>query len=170
MASGESGALPDSVTVDNDVGAGELGAIVEQHGRLYRAEYDLDARFEAYVAKGIADVVLSPTEPTARFWIVRRDGRFAGGAAVCTTTDGSAQFRWFLLEPDLRGLGLGRRLLREAVDHCRAAAYDKVFLWTIDALEAAAHLYREVGFTESERHHRSPWGPPVVEVRYDLSL
>ena len=37
---------------------GDLGAIVELHGRLYAAEHGLDHRFEAGVARTLAELVL----------------------------------------------------------------------------------------------------------------
>ncbi|GDY30307.1 GNAT family N-acetyltransferase [Gandjariella thermophila] len=157
--------------IDVRLRAGELGAIIGQHGRLYRAEYGLDERFEAYVASGVAAAVLAPSWPETRFWLVRDGDRLLGSAAVCPAAEGVGQFRWFLLEPEVRGRGLGRRLLDDAVAHCRTAGYHRVFLWTIDLLRAAAALYRGAGFTETERRPpAAPWGVTTSEVRYDLVL
>ncbi len=70
----------------------------------------------------------------------------------------------------LRGRGLGKRLLAEALEFCRAAGYESVFLWTVRGLEPAGALYRAFGFrlTLEERHLR--WGADVVEERLDLAL
>jgi GNAT superfamily N-acetyltransferase len=160
----------DGITIDTSVRAGELGCIAEQHGRLYRAEYGLDHRFEAYVAKGVGEAALVEGELAPRFWIVREHDRFAGSVAMCHPARGLAQFRWFLLEPHLRGRGLGEELMRRTLDYARAAECRAVHLWTIDALAAAAKLYRRHGFVETERTPGAPWGPPVVEVRYDLTV
>jgi GNAT superfamily N-acetyltransferase len=158
------------VSIDCQLRAGDLGAIVEQHGRLYRTEYRLDERFEAYVATGVGAAVLSEVSPPARFWIVRDGDRFLGSAAVCPASDGVGQFRWFLLDPSVRGRGVGRQLLDAALAHSRAAGYRGVFLWTFDALESAARLYQSAGFVETERRpEAAPWGVPVTEVRYDLA-
>lgn len=162
--------MTDTITIDHEVRAGELGDIVAQHGRLYRSEYGLDWRFEAYVAKGVGEAALVVGELEPRFWIVRADDRFAGSAAVCRPEPDLAQFRWFLLDPALRGRGLGQRLMSEAVDHARELGCTRMVLWTIDALEAAATLYRRHGFRETAREPGSPWGPPVVQQRYDLDL
>jgi GNAT superfamily N-acetyltransferase len=158
------------VSIDCQVRAGDLGAIVEQHGRLYRAEYHLDERFEAYVAAGVGAAVLSEASPPARFWVVRDGEELLGSAAVCPASERAGQFRWFLLDPRVRGQGVGRQLLDKALEHSRAVRYQAVFLWTFDALEAAARLYRSAGFVETERlPEASPWGVPVTEVRYDLT-
>ena len=177
------------VWIDTKLRPGDLGAIVEQHGRLYRAEYQLDERFEAYVAAGIAaavgvragvdaedardTTVVSDgdhSDSPARFWLVREGDRVMGSAAVCSAGGRRGQFHWFLLEPCIRGRGVGAQLLDLALGHSRAVGYHSLFLWTFDALETAAHLYRRAGFVESERlPETQQWGAPVTEVRYDLA-
>ena len=159
------------VTIDSELRAGDLGRIVAQHGRVYRAEHGFDERFEAYVAAGLAQAVLSREPPGARFWIVRREDEFLGSAAVCPAGRGTGQFRWFPLEPALRGMGLGRRLLDAALEHCADVGFERVFLWTVTGLDASATLYRRAGFAETERRPlAAPWGVPVTEVRWELAL
>jgi GNAT superfamily N-acetyltransferase len=162
------------VGIDTKLQAGDLGAIVEQHGRLYRAEYRLDERFEAYVAAGVGAAAGrgedGRADTPARFWIVRERNQFMGSAAVCPAGDGLGQFRWFLLDPALRNQGIGRQLLDLALEHSRAVGYCALFLWTFDALVTAARLYQSAGFVETQRlPEAAPWGAPVTEVRYDLA-
>jgi len=161
--------MRDDITIDSEVRAGELGCIAEQHGRLYRAEYGLDHRFEAYVAKGVGEAALVTGELAPRFWIVRERERFVGSVAMCHPEPGLAQFRWFLLEPHLRGRGLGNELVLRTLAHARERGCRRVLLWTFDALAAAAALYKRHGFVEVDRRPGSPWGPPVVEVGYELT-
>jgi GNAT superfamily N-acetyltransferase len=159
------------VTIDSDLLAGDLGRIVEQHGRVYRTEHGFDQRFEGYVAAGLAEAVLSKDPPGTRFWIVRRADEFLGSAAVCPARATAGQFRWFLLEPSARGLGLGRRLLEDAIEHSAHAGFEQVFLWTVTGLDASARLYRDVGFVETERRPpAAPWGVTVTETRWELAL
>ncbi len=76
-----------------------------------------------------------------------------------------------LVHPDARGHGLGRRLLDEALGFCRAAGYRSVFLWTVSPLVAAARLYTAAGFVKTEaKSEDTPWGVPLREERYDLTL
>jgi GNAT superfamily N-acetyltransferase len=89
---------------------------------------------------------------------------------VVRFSEREAQLRWLLLSPDLRGRGLGRRLVEEAVAFCRDAGYKSIFLWTVDTLPAAAGLYRSAGFREAERVTHELWGSLVTEVRYEMKL
>jgi GNAT superfamily N-acetyltransferase len=65
--------------------------------------------------------------------------------------DRGAQLRYFILDPALHGNGFGRALLRDAMAFCDRQGVDRVFLWTVDELETAIHLYREVGFSPTDR-------------------
>jgi GNAT superfamily N-acetyltransferase len=159
------------VTIDSELRAGDLGRILEQHGRVYRAEHGFDERFEAYVAAGLAEAVLSEDPPRARFWIVRQGDELLGSAALCAAGPGTGQFRWFLLEPALRGRGYGRRLLDAALEHGAKVGFERVFLWTVTGLDASAGLYRKAGFVEVERRPpAAPWGVQVTEARWNLVL
>jgi ribosomal protein S18 acetylase RimI-like enzyme len=82
----------------------------------------------------------------------------------------TAQLRWFLVDPAVRGAGLGKKLLGEAVGFCAECDYDSVILWTVSALTAAAHLYRSAGFTKVEEKPGTCWGVDVVEEKYELVL
>jgi GNAT superfamily N-acetyltransferase len=81
-----------------------------------------------------------------------------------------AQLRWFLVEPSARGSGLGRRLINEAIAFSEARGYRSIVLWTVRSLEAAAHLYHDVGFRMVEEKPGRMWGVEVVEERYELAL
>ena len=148
---------------------GDLGALVRLHGTVYAAEYGWDATFEAMVAEGLARFVLAK-EGTGRLWVAERAGAVAGCIAIVGQPDGSAQLRWFLVDPAYRGAGIGRRLLDEALAFCRAEGFRSVFLWTVRGLEAAAHLYRSAGFRVTREDAHVRWGAAVTEQRYDLIL
>jgi GNAT superfamily N-acetyltransferase len=83
---------------------------------------------------------------------------------------GVAHLRWFILDEALRGSGLGRRLLAEALRQARRAGFARVYLWTLSGLPAAERLYAEAGFTLAEEITGQQWGRPVTERRLELPL
>src|SRR5437763_8757822 len=139
------GANQGPVTLRTSLRPGDLGHIVALHGTLYAREYGFDSTFEAYVAGPLAEFVRSASE-RERLWIAEQEGRLVGCIAIVAASPQTAQLRWFLVEPAVRGAGLGKRLLQEAITFSRRRDYRGIILWTVRALEAAAHLYRSAGF------------------------
>lgn len=156
--------------VRNDIRPGDLGRIVHLHGTLYAREYALDQTFEGYVAADLGEFAKAYDESRDRLWVAEEGEQLVGSVAIAGQPDATARLRWFLVHPSARGQGLGRRLLGEALEFCRARGFRSVFLWTISELEAAARLYHAAGFQLTERKAHVLWGGPRVEERYDLVL
>jgi N-acetylglutamate synthase-like GNAT family acetyltransferase len=156
---------PTAFTVRHDLRPGDLGSIVHLHGTVYAREYGFDPTFEAYVAGPLAEFVRSRTDRD-RLWIVERGDRIVGCIAIVGATEKQAQLRWFLVDPSVRGLGLGKRLLHEAIAFSQRCGYESIFLWTVRALTAAARLYRSAGFEMVQERPGQQWGVAVVEEKY----
>jgi ribosomal protein S18 acetylase RimI-like enzyme len=159
----------EAYTLRTTLRPGDLGFLVHLHGVVYARERGWDATFEAYVAGPLADFVRSASARD-RLWIAERGGRIVGCIAIVAASETTAQLRWFLVEPSARGLGLGRRLLQEAILFARGCGYREIILWTEKSLEAAAHLYRAAGFCKVAEKAGRMWGADVVEEKYELIL
>ena len=178
------------VSIRNDLHPGDIGMVVHLHGVIYAEEHGWDSTFDGYVAGPLAEFAKSRSDRD-RIWIVERgeageaavgrgEGRgkegcegakrIVGSIAIVEVSEDEAQLRWLLLAPEVRGLGLGRRLAEEAVAFSRSAGYKSIFLWTVRGLEAATSLYESLGFVETEEKTSEIWGSTVTEVRYDLKL
>lgn len=160
---------PDAVQIRTGLQPGDLGAIIRLHGRLYAQEFGFDTRFEAYVAKPLAEFAVTP-EQRQRIWLAENDSGLKACIAIVAQDNDTAQLRWYLVHPVMRGQGLGKRLLDLALVFCRECDYRFVVLWTVSTLEAAAHLYSAVGFRKVETKNSHAWGQDVVEEKYVLDL
>jgi N-acetylglutamate synthase-like GNAT family acetyltransferase len=159
-------------SIRRDLRPGDLGAIIEHHGRTYAREYGVDSSFEAHVAAAVARAALRgfPRENEA-IWIVEREGRHAGSIAMTDEGDGIACVRFFVLDSDLRGHGLGTRLLDELLDTARANGFERVVLETFSDLAAAAHLYGARGFQVVSAETGPRWGrAEITYQRYEAGL
>ena len=163
----------DAVAIRHELRPGDLGRVVYLHGSLYAAEYGWDHTFEAYVAGPLAAFALRKN-PKERIWLVDAEDIVNGCIAIVDSEGESdpsaAQLRWFLLHPGLRGRGIGRNLIGQALEFTRQVGYRSVYLWTTRDLVAAAALYREAGFQLTQEMTHPMWGQVVCEQRYDLLL
>jgi DNA-binding MarR family transcriptional regulator/GNAT superfamily N-acetyltransferase len=150
---------------------GDMGWVVHRHGDLYWSEYRYDERFEALVAKIVADFIQHFDPKRERCWIAERDGAIVGTVFLVKKSKTVCKLRLLLVEPTARGLGIGRRLVNECVLFGRKAGYKKMILWTQSELGAARHLYKEAGFRlAGQQRHRS-WGRgDLVSEVWELNL
>lgn len=158
-----------AVVLRHDLQPGDLGQIIGLHGTVYAREHGLGPAFEADVAVRLAEFVQSPGEG-GRLWIAERAGRVLGSIAVVGLSPKDAQLRWFVVDPLVRGLGLGERLLGEAVAFCEDCGYEYVFLWTIRPSETAVEMYLGAGFEKVGGGCGERWGVEVIEETHALFL
>jgi GNAT superfamily N-acetyltransferase len=160
-------------TIRRELRPGDLGAIIAHHGRIYPSEYGVDASFEAHVAASVATVAGRPGWPreTEAVWIVERNGDHAGSLGLTDEGGGLAMLRWFVLDPQLRGYGLGRRLVGELLELAERMGYERIELETFSDLRAAAHLYRSFGFELVGAETGARWGRAEITYQhYELSF
>src|SRR6516165_8282981 len=105
---------------------GDMGWIVGRHGALYGEEYGWDERIEALTAEIVAAFVRNHDPKRERCWIAEREGENVGSVLLMRETPEIARLRLLLVEPKARGLGIGARLVDEALRFAREARYRKV--------------------------------------------
>lgn len=147
---------------------GLIGEITRCHARYYSRNYGFGKTFEARVAAGLGEFMPRLEQPGNQIWHVRRDGRFAGSIAIDgeDLDDGSAHLRWFIVEDDVRGSGMGRLLLHKALEFCDEGGFETCVLWTFSGLDAARRLYEQTGFVLAEAWQGNQWGTTVMEQRF----
>ena len=143
----------DDISIRNQLRPGDLGYVTYLHGKLYGKEYDYGIQFESYVAKGLCEFY----EKYDPFLLLMDRGE-------------SAQLRYFLIEPEYRGIGLGSTLLNLYMDFFRQCDYKSSYLWTTHELTTAANLYKRFGYQLTEEVESTSFGKPLREQRYDLVL
>jgi len=150
--------------------AGDMGWVVQRHGVLYAQEYGYDEHFEALVATIVAKFVAHFDARRERCWIAERDGEPVGCIFLVKSSKRIGKLRLFLVEPTVRGVGIGARLIEECVRFARSAGYRRIRLWTQSELLAARRLYARAGFRliAEEPHHS--WSKDLVSETWELKL
>jgi GNAT superfamily N-acetyltransferase len=87
-----------------------------------------------------------PAAVYAALWVAVSDTDVVGSVALRDLGDGALELKRMYLRPEVRGRGLGKRLLATALDHARATGAHVVRLDTSERMETARHLYEAHGF------------------------
>lgn len=130
------------VASDNPLIAQVIRAVSAEFGLTADKGYtvsdpNLDRLFELY------------NETNSAYWIVELDGKVVGGGGIaplqCSAPDICELQKMYFL-PQLRGLGLARRLALKALDYAREQGFQRCYLETTASLTRAIRLYEQLGF------------------------
>jgi putative acetyltransferase len=117
----------------------EFGAVGENYSI---SDPEVDAMHESYPA------------PNSAFFVVESDDGILGCGGMGPLEGAEAdvcELRKMYFLPDLRGTGMGSKLLRRILHSARQAGYRRCYLETIKAMKQARSLYRGFGFTSLDR-------------------
>lgn len=90
--------------------------------------------------------------PDARFVAMLQDGRIAG-VAVASLDGNHAHLYDVVVDPSLRGQGLGSSFLRQILSDLRREDVRDTTLQVLESNVVARSLYRKFGFVEVHRYH-----------------
>jgi GNAT superfamily N-acetyltransferase len=149
---------------------GDLNALAEMRYR-FRAELRSPAepklRFVRRCRSWIRERFCSSSS-SWRCWVVDDGKQLLGHVCVqlfekmpnpVNEAEVHAYLTNFYVVPEVRGCGLGRKLLNKALSWCRARGVDAVILW---ASPESKSLYRRCGFSTSAEvfeFRRDTWSP-----------
>lgn len=153
---------------------GAVGRLLALQIETYARDLGFGRAFEARVGADMAEF-LARYDADRDLFLLALDGeRMLGGITVDrgehTPDQRLAHLRWFILRPQARGQGVGRALLTRAVDFARGHGDVEIYLWTVDALPTARHLYDQAGFVVVEELTARTWGKSMVEQKLVLRL
>jgi ribosomal protein S18 acetylase RimI-like enzyme len=149
---------------------GTIGHIIARHAEIYTSEFGYRPEFEAYVVEACHEFLREFSPPRDRVVVAERAGRFLGSVAVKGLADQTSQLRFLILDREARGLGIGRRLVRCAVDHARAMGDRRMMLETASDLTAARALYAAHGFRQVSRIRQAFLPAGVYRETWELDL
>ncbi|KAK4207258.1 hypothetical protein QBC37DRAFT_99428 [Rhypophila decipiens] len=151
---------------------GLLGRTLEMNSTYYWDLVQWGPEFESDLGAGIADLIKRLDNPLNQAWSVVRTispptpgkparERIEGVIYVdgeCSGEEGVAKIRAFILDDSVRGMGLGKRMVSEAMKFVRESGFRECRLTTMRMLAPAIRLYENEGFVQTGEQWESHWG------------
>jgi ribosomal protein S18 acetylase RimI-like enzyme len=128
---------------------------------------ELDKRFEGGFdpAQSISADPDELTPPAGVLLLAYRGKEPVGCGALKFHQDGVAELKRMWVSPNIRGMGLGKILLRELEDSARKAGANVIHLETNKTLREAKELYRKSGYQEVKPFNYEPYANHWFEKR-----
>lgn len=129
---------------------------------------ELEERFEGEfdLARATSASVEEATPPRGAFFVAVLDDRPVGCIALRIDAGGkTGQVERMWVAPDVRRLGVGRRLLERLEAHARDCGIRRLRLVTNRALTEARALYHACGYVETPVHDDEPHADVAFEKR-----
>ena len=162
---------PPPVRITSGYRPGIVGKMVEMQARYYAAMAGFKQPFESKRATDIAEFAARLDRPRNRLWIATQFGRVVGTIVIDADTHAPAAYlRWFMVDESMQGRGIGKKLMRKALDYCKTKGFPEIHLETFEGLDAARHLYEVAGFKLISEEPVNRWGRTFVEQQFVLPL
>jgi len=133
----------------------------------YARDWGFGHLYESVVASDIGEFLQRYDDERDFVQLVLQAGEVKGGIVIDSRDDKQAQLHWFILHDGLRGLGAGRKLMTAAMHFVKERGIHRVYLTTLDGLDAARHLYEEAGFKLVKEQLAATWGRTIKEQRFE---
>jgi len=100
------------------------------------------------------DIETSYIERGGIFEVIEdENGIILGTVGLFPIDGGTVELRKMYFRPELRGLGMGKSMLRRTIDKARRLGYARITLETASVLKEAIGLYTSFGFVDLEGSH-----------------
>lgn len=156
-----------NIRIRTTLKSGDIGYITWLHGVIYKEEYGYNTGFESIVAAGLSEFVQLYNPERNRIWICEDQDKMVACLLLVDRGE-TAQLRFFLVLPEYRGLGLGRRLMDLYMEFMKDTGYGSSYLWTTHELLPAISLYKKYGFCLSEEKESLAFGKLLREQKYEF--
>ena len=149
---------------------GDTGLIVHHQAVIYDREYGWNIEFEGLLAEISAAFIKNFKPGREACWVAEKDGEMLGSVMIVEQDAATAKLRMLWVSKAARGLGVGARLVDQAIAFCGAQGYAKLTLWTHDNLRSAIKIYEAQGFELVSEKKGHAFGQDLVSQVWELTL
>jgi peptidyl-dipeptidase Dcp len=157
------------ITIRTHFNSEDLKVVAIMHDQIYSFENSFGPQFINYVKEGLEEFLRNYDPTNNRVWIAEYKGKTVGFIFLMNRGK-TAQLRYFLIDSSMRGIGLGKKMMNLFMEFLKECKYESCYLWTVNELRTAAHLYISNGFKLVEEKESTAFGKLLIEQKYELII
>jgi predicted lactoylglutathione lyase/ribosomal protein S18 acetylase RimI-like enzyme len=132
--------------------------------KAYAADIGVDLAFQDFDSE-LKNVSMLYANPEGAFFIAYQNNKPVGCFGIKRVDGEICELKRMYLKKGSRGLGLGEKLVKEAIHIASMLKYERMRLDTLPSMHAAIHLYQKLGFKEIQPYRFNPIeGSKFMEV------
>ncbi|HLP10534.1 MAG TPA: GNAT family N-acetyltransferase [Flavobacteriales bacterium] len=127
----------------------EDNARVEKVIRTVLEEHGITHEGTAYCDESLKTMYEFYTADKSAYFVALLDGKIVGGAGIYPSAglpDNTCELVKMYILPEVRGIGLGKKLLDHCIDFAYELGYSKIYLETVPEFKSAISMYEKSGF------------------------
>lgn len=150
--------------------AGDISTVTQRTIASAAEEFEFNGAYEVALLQHAADFVSNFDVARDCSWMAERDGAVVGAVLVTRDTVQTARLMMLHVESRARGIGIGRRLIAEAIDFATRAGYDTIELELFDVMKTARFLCHGAGFRHVGEAPDARFGRGVIRQQWRMAL
>jgi DNA-binding MarR family transcriptional regulator/GNAT superfamily N-acetyltransferase len=149
---------------------GDMSLMTQRMISSAAEEFELAGAYETVTLGYVAQLLEQFSSDNDIVWIAERDGLPVGCVAVRRISSTESELALLHVESRARGIGIGRRLIAEAIAFATRAKYQTVQLELLDVMKTARVLLHTAGFRHISETTDTRLGSAVQRQMWRLTL
>ena len=121
----------------------------------YAEWLNIDLGFQKF-AEELLQLKIMYGTPSGGIILCKNENDFAGCVAIRKTNAATAELKRMYVKPSYQRMGIGQKLLEEAIALAKKYGYKKLRLDTLSNMTAAINLNKQNGFYEIPAYYHNP--------------
>ena len=149
---------------------GDLSYVVQRSIASAMEEFELGGSYETVTLGAAAHFLERFNADRECVWIAERGGAPVGSVCVRSVGVGTAELLLLHVESQARGIGIGRRLIAEAIEFATRAGYDTLQLELYDVMKTARQLFHGAGLRHISEVPDGRFGRALIRQQWRMTL
>lgn len=134
--------------------------------KQYANWLNVDLSFQ-YFEEELENLNKMYAEPEGGIILCKIENEYIGCVAIRKINNEAAELKRMFIQPTHQGEGIGKELLRRAIELAKAANYSCIRLDTLSHMVAAINLYKKYDFYEIPAYYNNP---NATAVYFELKI